>query len=62
MLKIMKGFLADERGQASTEYAVIIGVIALALIAVLAGFRDELKNVFNRAKGELTTIENAAAE
>lgn len=62
MLRTMKGFLADERGQASTEYAVIIGVIALALIAVLAGFRDELKNVFNRAKGELTTIENAAAE
>jgi Flp pilus assembly pilin Flp len=52
MLKIMKSFLADERGQASTEYAVIIGVIALALIAVLAGFRDELKNVFNRAKAE----------
>ena len=62
MLRTIKTFLADERGQASTEYAVIIGVIALALIAVLAGFRDELKNVFNRAKGELTTIENAAAE
>jgi hypothetical protein len=29
MLRTMKGFLADERGQASTEYAVIIGVIAV---------------------------------
>ncbi len=29
MLEIHEELLADERGQASTEYAVIIGVIAL---------------------------------
>ncbi|MDD3299110.1 MAG: Flp family type IVb pilin [Firmicutes bacterium] len=61
MLRTIKSFLADERGQASTEYAVIIGVIALALIGVLALFRDELKDVFNRAQGELSDIENAPA-
>jgi pilus assembly protein Flp/PilA len=59
MLRTMKSFLADERGQASTEYAVIIGVIALALIGVLALFREELKNVFDRAQGQLQTIETA---
>ena len=34
MLRTMKSFLADERGQASTEYAVIIGVMH-CLIGVL---------------------------
>jgi pilus assembly protein Flp/PilA len=49
MLRTMKGFLADERGQASTEYAVIIGVIALALIGVLITFRGKLVDVFTDA-------------
>jgi pilus assembly protein Flp/PilA len=55
MLKTIKSFLADERGQASTEYAVIIGIVALALIAVLVGFRDELERIFTDATTELQT-------
>lgn len=55
MLKTIKNFLADERGQASTEYAVIIGIVALALIAVLVGFRDELERIFTDATTELQT-------
>ncbi|HQA48256.1 MAG TPA: Flp family type IVb pilin [Bacillota bacterium] len=50
MLRTMKGFLADERGQASTEYAVIIGVIAVALIGVLIAFRGKLVEVFEEAE------------
>ncbi len=54
MLRTMKSFLADERGQASTEYAVIIGMVALALIAVLIGFREQLQRIFNEATTQLT--------
>ncbi len=54
MLRTMKSFLADERGQASTEYAVIIGVIALALIGVLVGFREQLRQIFIDAGNELS--------
>jgi pilus assembly protein Flp/PilA len=57
MLKIMKGFLADERGQASTEYAVIIGVIALALIGVLVAFRGQLQQVFTKAGEQLEDMD-----
>ena len=53
MLKTIKSFLADERGQASTEYAVIIGVIALALIGVLVIFREQLQSIFTSAGDEL---------
>lgn len=61
MLKTIKSFLADERGQASTEYAVIIGVIALALIGALFIFREKLQAVFERAGGELDTIESTTS-
>jgi len=57
MLRTIKNFLADERGQASTEYAVIIGVIALALIGVLVIFRGQLQSIFTSAGEEL--IDNA---
>ncbi|HZX47358.1 MAG: Flp family type IVb pilin [Clostridia bacterium] len=53
MLRNIKNFLADERGQASTEYAVIIGVVAVALIAVLVAFKDQLKGIFEAAESEL---------
>jgi Flp pilus assembly pilin Flp len=53
MLRTIKNFLADERGQASTEYAVIIGVIALCLIGVLAIFREKLVAIFETAGEEL---------
>jgi pilus assembly protein Flp/PilA len=57
MLKTMKNFLADERGQASTEYAVIIGVVALCLIGVLVFFREELVNVFEDATDKLGNLD-----
>ncbi|MGI6702885.1 MAG: Flp family type IVb pilin [Clostridia bacterium] len=56
MLRTIKNFLADERGQASTEYAVIIGVIALALIVVLAGFREKLQNIFTETGDQLEAL------
>jgi len=56
MLKTIKNFLADERGQASTEYAVIIGVVALVLIGVLIAFRDELVRIFDDSTDELGGI------
>ncbi len=56
MLRTMKGFLADERGQASTEYAVIIGVVALVLIGVLIAFREELVRIFEDSTDELKGV------
>jgi len=56
MLKTIKDFLADEKGQASTEYAVIIGVIALGLIVALGLFRGQLVAVFEGAGEQLEAM------
>lgn len=56
MLSMIKNFLSDERGQASTEYGVIIGVIAVGIIAAAIIFRDKIINVFTNAGNELDGI------
>jgi pilus assembly protein Flp/PilA len=61
MLRTMKSFLADERGQASTEYAVIIGVVALCLIGILVTFREKLVDVFRGASEDLGDLPGAPA-
>ncbi len=54
-MKLLKSFWTDESGQGLTEYAVIIALVSIALLVVLAAFRDELGRVFNDIRTELST-------
>jgi pilus assembly protein Flp/PilA len=54
-MKLLKSFWTDESGQGLTEYAVIIALVSIALLVVLAAFRDELASVFNEIRTELAT-------
>jgi len=49
----MKGFWKDESGQGLTEYVLIIALVAVALIAALIIFRNQIGGVFDRASAEL---------
>jgi pilus assembly protein Flp/PilA len=49
MMSGFMAFLKDERGQASTEYGVIVGLIAIGIIVAVTALRDEIAGVFNRA-------------
>ena len=42
-------FLSDDVGQDFAEYALILGAIAVVALAVIANYRAELTNAFNRA-------------
>ena len=53
MKELFKSFWTDESGQGLTEYAVIIALVSIALLVVLAAFRDELASVFNEIRTEL---------
>ena len=42
-------FLKDDEGQDFAEYALILGAIAVVAIAVIANYRTQLTNAFNKA-------------
>jgi pilus assembly protein Flp/PilA len=48
MMDLMKRFWNDESGQGLTEYALVLALISIGLIAVLIVFRDAIGRVFDR--------------
>ncbi len=53
MIELWEGFAADESGQGLVEYALIIALVAIGLIAILTLFRNAIGNVFNATKNTL---------
>ena len=48
MMDLIKRFWTDESGQGLTEYALVLALISIGLIAVLIVFRDAIGRVFDR--------------
>lgn len=42
-------FFKDENGQGMVEYALIIGLIAVAAIVILIALRNKIPELFNKA-------------
>ena len=53
MKAVLSKFMKDESGQGLVEYALIIALVAIGLIAILVVFRNAIGNVFKRASNEL---------
>ncbi|MCT4619408.1 MAG: Flp family type IVb pilin [Marinisporobacter sp.] len=47
MLKKLKGLITEEKGQGMTEYGLILGAIAVAVIAIIALFGPRITAMFN---------------
>ena len=58
MRSLWTAFWSNESGQGLVEYALIIALIAVGLIAILLVLRNSIGNVFNNAA---TTLNNAPA-
>lgn len=48
MLTLFKNFWQEESGQGLTEYALILALVSIGLIAVLVVFRDAIGGIFDR--------------
>jgi len=46
--------MRDEKGQTSTEYLVIAGVLAAILIGVLITFKGQIADAFNKLSGNIS--------
>lgn len=51
----VKSFILDEEGASMAEYALLVGLIAVALIAAITAFRGSIINTFNRVTSALNT-------
>ncbi len=45
-MNTLRRLLKDESGAATTEYALLLALVAIALIAVIIMFREELTRTF----------------
>ncbi|MGH8504957.1 MAG: Flp family type IVb pilin [Stenotrophobium sp.] len=55
MLKAIKQFIRDEEGATAIEYGLIIGLIAVVLVAILLLIGPNLNNLFTKVNTGLTT-------
>jgi pilus assembly protein Flp/PilA len=58
MQSLWRNLWSDESGQGLVEYALIIALVAVGLIAILLVLRNSIGNVFNNAA---TQLNNAPA-
>jgi pilus assembly protein Flp/PilA len=49
MKAVLSKFMKDESGQGLVEYALIIALVAIGLIAILVVFRNSIGRVFSRS-------------
>lgn len=48
---------ADEQGQGTTEYGLVLGVIAVGVVGIVFGIKQEVYNLYDKS---VRTIEQAA--
>ncbi|MFD1780935.1 Flp family type IVb pilin [Fredinandcohnia salidurans] len=57
MMKNLVGRLVkEEEGQALTEYGLLIGLIAIAVIAAVTALGTKLDGIFTKITGKLTNL------
>lgn len=58
----MKALFTEEQGQGMTEYGLVLGIIAVAVVGVLATLREEILDMFDGVADAVTNRENVPAE
>lgn len=57
-MQIVRQFLIDESGATAIEYAMLLGLITLAIVGALGDLRDSIRNMYNFMSSEVTTATN----
>ncbi len=59
MRELWNRFLKDESGQGLVEYALIIALVAIGLIAILTLLRNSIGEVFDKSRNALNAAPGA---
>lgn len=54
MINKMRNLIIEEEGQGMTEYGLVLGVIAIAVVAILVTMRGQIQSLFQQASDKLT--------
>lgn len=54
MVSLVRRLWQEEDGQAMTEYGLILGILAVAVIGILIAMRGSLVNIFQAISGGLS--------
>ena len=60
MKAVLSKFMKDESGQGMVEYALIVALVAIGLIAILTIFRNEIGALFNNSRNRLNNVNNSS--
>jgi pilus assembly protein Flp/PilA len=47
----------DESGQGLAEYALLLGLIVIGVVAIIAGMGTHIRSIFNKANENLNTAD-----
>jgi pilus assembly protein Flp/PilA len=50
----IKGLLVEEQGQGMTEYGLVLGVIAVGVVAVLFALKGNILTLFNKVNNDVS--------
>jgi pilus assembly protein Flp/PilA len=59
MMKKMKALFVEEQGQGMTEYGLVLGVVAVAAIAIIGLLGDEIKGLFEDTFTKVDGVKDA---
>jgi Flp pilus assembly pilin Flp len=62
LMKMLKRFVKDERGIETSEYAIMLVLIAIALIVAIGYLRSAIANAFNDTASIIDTEREAAQQ
>lgn len=51
-----KEFLRNERGQGTTEYAILVGVLVVIAIVAIIAFRDKVSELWNAIASGINSL------
>jgi pilus assembly protein Flp/PilA len=53
MMKLARTLWNDESGQGLSEYALLLGLIVVGVVAIIASMGGHIKNIFTKSDADL---------